>query len=223
MKASKVCPAYDALTLTLVALEAAPAVIENAAEVAPAGTATNAGTVAMAGFPLLSETVTPPFGAAAVKVTKFPFSVVPLVIDVLASFREASATTGGRMVRRAETVRPPKDPEIVATVDAVTGEVTMLKVVELWPAGTVTLAGTMAWASEEVRATVTPGDTAAPVSVTVFRVVVFPPIAEGGLRLSELSIGPPAPLHAKVGPPPRYSNAPTSMAPTVVRTSPHVS
>ena len=90
--------------LTLVAPGTAPAVMGNTTEVAPAGTATDAGIEATVGLPLRSETFAPPLGAGFVRMTRFPSSVTPLLIDVLASFKEATAGAAGRTISDPETV-----------------------------------------------------------------------------------------------------------------------
>ena len=93
--------------LTLVAMETVPALIEKLADVAPAGTVTSAGTDATAGLPLRSTTVTPLLGAGAVRVTRFPFRVALLAIDIPARLIAARAGSTGRMVSGAEKVCPP--------------------------------------------------------------------------------------------------------------------
>lgn len=80
---------------TLVATETILALIEKLADVAPAGTVTDTGTDATAGLPLRSTTVNPLLGAGAGRVTKFPFKVAPLAIDVPAKLIEARAGSAG--------------------------------------------------------------------------------------------------------------------------------
>ena len=74
-------------------------------------------------------------------------------------------------------------PEIVTDVDAVTGEVVMVKLALVAPAATVTLAGTEADALLSESATTAPPDGAAPVKVTV-PCEEPPPTIEVGLTLT---------------------------------------
>lgn len=94
--------------------------------VAPAGTVTEPGTLAIP-LELASDTASPPDGAAPESVT-VPVELVP---DVTADGLSMSAValgpvaTGSR-VNVADNVAPPPDTEIVTAVRVVTGEVTML-------------------------------------------------------------------------------------------------
>src|SRR5215471_12248063 len=194
--------------------------MENGAEAAPAGTVTTAGTEAIAGASLRSVTVVRPAGAGAVSFTTLPSTVLPLVIEVAARFIEASAGSPGRMMIGAETVCPPNDAEMIATVRSETGEVMIVKLVELWPAGTNTLTGTTAWVSDEVSATVAPSAPEVPTNVTVFPVVVLPPVVRAELSPMVPSVGPTGfTAQPNRGPLPLYSKAPMSIAPAVLRSS----
>src|SRR3954470_5184578 len=111
----------------------------NVAVVLPAGTVTLAGTVATEVLLLLSITVAPPTGALAVRVT-VPVEFVPPLTLVGLTVREVSV--GGVIVREAEARPPPAT--IIAVVLEKTGLVVTVKVADVEPAGTVTLAGTWA-------------------------------------------------------------------------------
>ena len=165
-----------------------PAVMENVADVAPAGTVTEAGTETIAELPLASVTAVPPAGAAADNVTRLPVRVVPAVIAVLASWTLASTGAGGLMVRAAVAVLPPYEAVIVAVTAALTLVVAMVNGAELAPAGMVTVAGTPACGSDDVRFTVAPCAPAVPVSVTAFDVVVAPPTADVGFNATEFRV-----------------------------------
>src|SRR5215203_3276724 len=104
-----------------------------------------AGTVAAALFELDNETTSPPAGAPperkTVPVTGFPPSTV-----AGETLRDAGPMGGGGGVTVSVALRvsPPNAPVIVADVDAVTDAVLTLNVALKAPAGTVTLAGTVA-------------------------------------------------------------------------------
>ena len=68
---------------------------------------------------------------------------------------------------------------MVRKVSAVTGEVVMLKFTDDCPAGTVTVAGTWAAGSLELKVTTVPPVGAVPVRVTV-PVELVPPVTELG-------------------------------------------
>src|ERR1035437_1950863 len=82
-----------ACTTTLVAVVAVPTVPGTDAWLAPAGTMTEAGTESSAALELLSLTMVPPTGAAAVRTT-VTLPVVPEVM-VAADDRLAISTAGG--------------------------------------------------------------------------------------------------------------------------------
>ena len=65
-------------------------------------------------------------------------------------------------------------------VEAVTAVVVIVKVTDVAPAETVTLAGTDADADELCRVTFAPAAGAGPFRVTVFAVVLLPPTMETG-------------------------------------------
>ena len=76
--------------------------------------------------------------------------------------------------------------EITALAAFVTEEVVMVKAVEVAPAGTATVAGTLATLGLELgRVTLAPVEGAGLPRVTVFAVVAVPPVTVLGLRLIE--------------------------------------
>jgi hypothetical protein len=176
-------PAVAVITVELV-----PAVVPettvNDAAVVPAATVTLAGTVAADALPLVSETVRPPAGAAALRVT------VPVLVDpstTVSGFRPRPVSVGadvavGVTVSAAERDAPPAVAEIVTELVWVTDVVVTVNVALAEPPDTVTLAGTDATAALLLaRATLTPPDGALVVSVTV-PVDDPPPVRVAGLR-----------------------------------------
>ena len=73
-------------------------------------------------------------------------------------------------------------------VEAVTAVVVIVNLTDVASAGTVTLAGVDAEADELSSVTIAPAAGAAPVRVTVFRVVVTPPTADAGDRITDEAV-----------------------------------
>src|SRR2546428_402349 len=110
--------------------------------VAPAGMVTLEGTVAADVLLLESATAAPPAGAG-------PYSITVPVEDsrppvTLVGISVSEERIGGSTVSEAVRLTPPSEAEIVTGVDAGTGLVLTVKVAVVPPAGTVTLAGTVA-------------------------------------------------------------------------------
>ena len=103
-----------------------------------------------------------------------------------------AAGAGGFTVSTAVCVTPPKIAEIVADVDAVTDVVATVKVALAAPAGTVTLAGTVAALELSESDTAAPPVGAAALSDTV-PVDELPPTTLVGLSDTAESVGPVAP------------------------------
>lgn len=135
----------------------------NGAEVEPAGTVTEVGTVALE---LLDDklTTTPPDPAGPLSVT-VPADAVPPATDDGAT--DTLINPVGFIVRVVVCVDPPEVPVIVAVVVDVTAAVVTLKVAVLRPAGTSTVDGTVAEAEFELKLTVMPPDGEMPLRVTV--------------------------------------------------------
>ena len=159
----------------------------------PAGIVTEAGTFAADWFEL-SETTKPPVGAGPVKTT-VPDALVPPVTE----FGEmpTPAIADARIFNPPVAVFPFKVPVIVGEVNEATPDVVMLKVAELRPAGTVTVAGTCAAALLELKATEVPpaGETALKVTVPV---ALVPPIIVPGDTETEDSETPPATINPEL-------------------------
>jgi hypothetical protein len=183
-------PAVAVITEELV-----PAVVPettvNDAAVAPAGTVTLAGTVAADALPLVSDTTTPPVGAAAVRVT------VPVLFDpstTVSGFKLRPVSVGldeaaGATVSTADRDTPLAVAEIVTEVVWVTDVVATVNVVLVAPPGTVTFAGTDATAPLLlVRATLCP-----PVGALADRVTLpvadVPAVTLVGLRTTLDGVG----------------------------------
>src|SRR5437764_1314192 len=94
-------------------------------------------------------------------------------------------TAPGSSVNVALWVTPPQAAEIVTGVEAATAGVVVVNFADVAPAGTVTLAGADADGDELCRVTIEPPAGAAPVRVTVFRVVVTPPTVDVGDRTTD--------------------------------------
>ncbi len=91
--------------MTEVAVVTLPVVTENAAEVEPCGTVTDAGTLAAVEFELESDTTTPPEPAAEVRLT-VPVPAWPLTIVLGLTETLLSAAGGGLTVRPNVSLTP---------------------------------------------------------------------------------------------------------------------
>jgi hypothetical protein len=119
--------------------------------VAPAGTVTDAGTLATA-VELESDTASPPVGAAPESVT-VPVELAPEVtVDGLSvSALALGPTVTGSRVSVADNVTPPPDTEIVTSVLVLTGEVPMLNPPAAANCGTMTELGIVTRSGREVE------------------------------------------------------------------------
>jgi len=173
----------DPEMVAVVKAATAPVATVNVALVAPAGTVTLPATDAAPAL-LESETTAPPAGAG-------PFRVaVPVEGDppvTLVGLKASAESTGGMTVNEAVCVDP-KDPEMVAVVEAATAMVATVNVALVAPAGTVTLPGT------DAAAALLESETAAPpAGAGAFKVAVpvegDPPVTLAGLTASAESAG----------------------------------
>ena len=138
-----------------------------------------AGMLAIVPFERVSEITAPPIGAAVFSVTvqvhEFPPVTEVGESDTFAMFADTTERT-------VETDAPLTVAVTVVVADPVTTPDTTLKLTEVFPPGTVTVAGTLAAAVFElVRLTTEPADGAATSSFTV-PTVVFPPVTVLGLK-----------------------------------------
>ena len=130
-----------------------------------------AGTVAADGFPLERVTSAPPAGARPSSVT---VPVAGLPPSTVLGLSEIEAIQVGVTERTAVAIDRPFVAVIVAVPDPVAPAVVIVNVVELAPPGTVTVAGTLASALEELKDSGYPPVGAGPLSVTV-ALELFPP------------------------------------------------
>ncbi len=168
-----------------------PETTVNDAAVAPDATVTFAGTVPADALPLVSDTTTPPVGAAPVRVT------VPVLFDpstTVSGFTLKPVSVGldeaaGATVSTAERVTAPAVAEIVTELVWITDVVATVKVDLVEPLGTVTRAGTDATAPLLlVRSTLWPPEGALADRLTL-PVTDAPPVALVGLRTTLDGVG----------------------------------
>jgi hypothetical protein len=159
------------------------------AEVAPAGTVTADGASATAGFELVIDTVTPALPAGPLSFT-VPFVVRPL-ITVPGVTVKLLSRGAGLTVNVTVLLVPLYVAVIVTDVAVVTVPAVMAKLADVAPAGTVTVAGTVAAGFELASDITTPELPAGELIVTV-------PAAEAPLAidvgaavspLSEITVG----------------------------------
>ena len=165
--------------------ETGTAVAVNVALLCPAGTVTELGTV-RAVFPLDKATTNPPVAVGALSVTVPVVGLPPSKED---GEKVKDTREGGLTVRAALFDTPPAVAAIVATTWALTGAVVVVKVAVVWPAVTVTLAGTDAAGFVLERVTTAPPAGAAAFNVTV-PVEAVPPVTDVGLTVTEVGVTP---------------------------------
>ena len=178
-----VAPVVARIVAVVVLIVALLVATLNDALVVPAATFTDDGTVASLRS-LAREMVTPPAGAAPVRVT-VPLALVPAF--TVEGDRLTLATTAGSIVSVADDV-PFAEAVIVAAVVAATGVVVTLNDAVDEPAATVTDDGTLAAALFELSVTLMPPAGALLLSVTV-PLALTPPVTCDGVTVSAVRAG----------------------------------
>ena len=165
-----------------------PAVALKVAEMAPAATVTDAGTVTTAVL-LLRPTAAPPFGAAWVKVT---VQVVVLPEPSVPGVHVTEITPAPARTERDELSMPFKVAVTFAVWPAAVADAVAENVPLVVPAAMVTCAGTVTDGLSLATATMAPPAGAAPDKVMV-HVAAAPAGTKGGAQLNEISPDCPPP------------------------------
>lgn len=176
-------PANDPVIEAAVDEETALVPTVNVADVEPAGTDTDAGTVALP-LPDARVTEAPPGPAAPLSVTA-PVELLPPNTDVGETVRLVSVAAF--IVSVAVLVTLPATPVIVAVAVVETALVFTVKVAEVEPAAMATLAGSVALALLDDRVTAVPPGPALPLNVAV-PVELLPPVTDVGDTLMLLRV-----------------------------------
>ena len=119
-------------------------------------TITEVGTPATAGFDDESATTSPLEAARPLRLT-LPAAVTPFPPTTAFGFTDTALTVAGSTTRRAVCEAPLNVAVIVAVVEVATPAEVILKFTDVLPAGIVTVVGTLAFASLELRLMTTPG------------------------------------------------------------------
>jgi hypothetical protein len=191
--------------------------------VAPAPMMTFAGTAPTAALLLERDTAAPPVGAGALSVTVPVEGAPPVTLLGFSVSEVRTAPAGGAGVTVSEAVcwvPPASDAEIVTVVELATARVATWNVAIVFPADTVTLAGTdAADVLLLAREITTPPLGAAPLRVTL-PVEALPPFTLVGFKVSEdraaeLGGGGGGPVGGWWPPPPQeFKNSPAARSPT---------
>jgi hypothetical protein len=177
---------FTAEIVTGVAAPTPRVVTANVADVAPAGTVNEVGTVATATLGLRRKMGTPPAGAA-VEIVTVPVTLLPPTIAAGASVRPVGS--GAVAVSDALVEEVPRAAEMAVRTSLPTTVVVAVNVAVEAAAGTVTDAGTPAtMLSEDDRATTAPPVGAGPLMVTV-PVDDCPPATTEGVKATERTTG----------------------------------
>ncbi len=145
-------PPIDAVIVAVAAAETGVVLTVKVAEVAPAATVTEAGSVALPEFEA-RLTITPPVGAAPLSDTEPEEVLPPTTVDGDTATEE---TVGGLIVRDEVIDAREIVAVMAAVVTAATGLVVTVNVVDVDPAGMVTDVGTTALALLEASVTTVP-------------------------------------------------------------------
>jgi hypothetical protein len=185
-----VTPLYDAVMLALILLLTLVVVMLNVAELAPAGTVTFAGTLALIGL-LLARVTTKLLEVALSRVT------VPTELDpptTIEGFKVKEASAGGAgavTVSVVDLFTPAYVAVMLPIVVELTTEVFTTKFTDDVSAGTVTELGTDAAGLALAKVTVAPFAGAEPVRLTV-PVADWPPVTLEGATLTAFRAAGPA-------------------------------
>ena len=175
-----VTPCKDPEIVAVVVLETPTVLTINVAEVAPAGTVTFAGTVALVELELRT-TMVPLVGAGPLSVT-VPVDVPPPVTSAGDNLRELSAAAVMFNVALADEL--PRVAVSDEEVDVETAVVVTVNVAVVDPPATVTVDGTVALPELDERVMTDPPEGAGPLRVTV-PVDGEPPMTEVGAKVSD--------------------------------------
>ena len=156
----------------------------NVADVFPAGIDIIAGAVAEV-LLLVTAMLSPPTGAGEL-MTTVPVEVLPPVTEVGLSVTETNC--GGKITREAVRELPPAAAVKIAIFCVETATVFTTKVFDVFPAGMVSVAGTIAAGSLVDRLTTNPPVAADELKVTV-AIAVFPPRRLVGLTVIDCRTG----------------------------------
>ena len=163
------------------------AIVKLGDTVAPAATVTVAGGVAAPAL-LASVTTAPPAGAGPFSVTVFPVTAVPPV--TVPTVTVTTVGTGGCTVSIPVAFAPPYVAVIVTEVLVPTAVVVIEKAADtVAPAGTVTVAGTVAAPLLLASVTTAPPAGAGPFNVTVFPLTPVPPVTEPAVSVTPIGLG----------------------------------
>lgn len=177
---------FTAEIVTGVAAATPKVVTANVTDVAPEGTVTEVGTVAVGTLELERKTGTPPVGAAAEIVT-VPVTLLPPTTVVGASVRAVGRGAVAVSVAFAEEV--PRVAVMTVPTSFPTATVVAVNVAVEAAASTVTDAGTVTTAvADDDKVTTVPPTGAGPLRVTV-PVDVWPPATIGALNATERTTG----------------------------------
>jgi hypothetical protein len=156
----------------------------------PAGTVTIGGTWATDELPVARVTDNPPLGAAEVSAT-VPVALLPPDTLAGATANEASDGAVGPAARltNADLVTPPALASTSTVVKTLVALVVIVKLVELLPAGTVTVGGTWRTAGLLLLNVTTPPPAGAEVTSWTVPCVEVPLTMSVGLTLNPDSVG----------------------------------
>src|SRR3954451_10715912 len=160
----------------------------------PAGTVTMGGTWATDELPVASVTDIPPLGAAELSAT-VPVALLPpaTLAGAIANDSSEGAVGPAARLMNADLVTPPALASTSTVVKTLVALVVIGKLVELLPAGTVTVGGTWRTAELLLLNVTTPPPAGADVTSWTVPWVEVPLTMSVGLTLNPASVGPADP------------------------------